>query len=395
MADIDLRPKSEAGPAREEYGRPVRRLRDHWLDAAIIVVALDAALEFLLRSDPDAPDMPPALAALLGLAVVLPLLARRTFPFAAPAAVWLLGAGFSFVDEHFISFTVSVPVAGSIAAYLLGNLRDDRQGRLGLVIVLGGAAIITYNGADPAAGEYLFVPAQFAIFWLAGYALRERSVRAEAAEAAVRLAAAEERTRIARELHDVVAHAVSVMVLQVGAVRHGLPPEREDDREALTRVEQAGRTALSEMRSLLDSMRTEGEEAEMGPQPTLSEVDGLLSQVRRAGLSVELHVEGQRAELPAPIELSAFRIVQEGLTNALKHSRASRADVFIRYGDHDLEIEVRDNGRGAVANGHRPGYGLVGVRERVKVYGGEMTAGAAAGGGFTLRTRFPLAGTAA
>jgi signal transduction histidine kinase len=150
------------------------------------------------------------------------------------------------------------------------------------------------------------------------------------------------------------------------------------------------------MRSLLDAMRREGESAEMAPQPTLAEVDALLGAVRRAGLPVRLHVEGAPRELPAAIELSAYRIIQEGLTNALKHAHAGRADVFIRYGDEDLEIEVSDDGRAAPAgNGHGQGHGLVGVRERVKIYGGEMSAGGGADGGFTLRTRLPLRGHAA
>src|SRR5439155_21225888 len=156
-------------------------------------------------------------------------------------------------------------------------------------------------------------------------------VRATQAErerdAAARIAVAEERARIARELHDIVAHAVSVMVLQVGAVRHKLPDALAEDREALTGVEQAGRTALAEMRRLLAAMRRDGDEAELTPQPGLDGLDSLVEKVSRAGLPVRLHVDGERYPLPAAIDLSAYRIVQEGLTNALKHARASNADV--------------------------------------------------------------------
>ena len=364
-------------------------LRAHWLDAVIVVAAIDGVLEVALRDDPGAPTTTTAVAAPLAALIVLPLLFRRRFAFAAPVLVWLAGTAFSFIDGRLVEFAFGVALAGMIAAFLLGNLRDDFQARLGLAIVLGGALIIVYNDPDARAGEYLFIPAQFAIFWIAGYALRERAARAEAAEAEARIAVAEERTRIARELHDVVAHAVSVMVLQVGAVRHGLPRELEEDKAALQRVEQAGRTALTEMRGLLNAMREEGEAAELGPQPTLAEVDGLVSAVQLAGLPVELRVEGSPRELPGAIETSAYRIIQEGLTNALKHARASRADVVIRYGDEDLEIEVRDDGRGApTTNGG--GFGLVGMRERVKIYGGEITADSPAGGGFALRTRLPL-----
>ena len=200
---------------------------------------------------------------------------------------------------------------------------------------------------------------------------------------------AEERARIARELHDIVAHAVSVMVLQVGAVRHKLPDALAEDRNALTDVERAGRTALAEMRHLLAAMRSDGDEAELLPQPGLDGLDSLLEEVGRSGLPVELHVDGDAFPLPRGIDLSAYRIVQEGLTNALKHARAGDADVTVRYRPDELAIEVRDNGEGGAANDGL-GHGLVGIRERVKIYGGEMTAGGENGGGFVLSARLPL-----
>ena len=161
--------------------------------------------------------------------------------------------------------------------------------------------------------------------------------------------------------------------------------------EALRRVEQAGRTALTEMRGLLGAMRREGEPAELGPQPGLADVDALVAGIRRAGLAVEMRVEGTPAALPAAIDLSAYRIIQEGLTNTLKHADATRADVLIRYRTNEIEIEVRDDGRGASGDGPA-GHGLVGMRERVKIYGGDMRAGAGDGGGFVLSTSFPLDG---
>jgi signal transduction histidine kinase len=210
-------------------------------------------------------------------------------------------------------------------------------------------------------------------------------------EAAARVAVAEERARIARELHDIVAHAVSVMVLQVGAVRHKLPDALDADRDALKDVEHAGRTALAEMRRLLAAMRREGDDVELGPQPGLDALDPLLDEVGRAGLAVRLHVEGERFALPRALDLSAYRIVQEGLTNALKHARATNADVTLRYAPDQLKIEVRDDGVGG-ATSDGLGHGLVGIRERVKIYGGDMSAGSANGGGYVLSTSLPLGG---
>jgi signal transduction histidine kinase len=195
--------------------------------------------------------------------------------------------------------------------------------------------------------------------------------------------------RIARELHDIVAHAVSVMVLQVGAVRHKLPRTLEEDRDALRRVEQAGRTALAEMRRLLGAMRRDGDGLELAPQPGLDGLDSLLEDVGRAGLPVRLHVDGDPFPLPRAIDLSAYRIVQEGLTNALKHARARHADVTVRYSPDEFEVEVLDDGAGA-ATSDGLGHGLVGIRERVKIYGGQMNAGAAPAGGFILSARLHL-----
>jgi signal transduction histidine kinase len=220
----------------------------------------------------------------------------------------------------------------------------------------------------------------------------ERALRAERErEAAARLAVAEERARIARELHDIVAHSVSVIVLQVGAVRHKLPPSLEEDKEALEGVERTGRAALTEMRRLLGAMRRDGQDPELAPQPGLDSLESLLEEVGRAGLPVRLHVDGDRVPLPRAIDLSAYRIIQEGLTNALKHARATQADVTVRYGSDELELEVRDDGRGLTSTDGL-GHGLVGVRERVKIYGGEMSTGTANGGGFVLSTRLPLGG---
>lgn len=376
--------------------------RAYGFDVLIAIAAVESALEVALRHDPlREPRTTPWFAAPAIALVVLALLGRRRFPFAAPASVWVLAAALSFVDGRLVPFTASAYVAGFAAAFLLGNLRDAVRARLGLAIVLGGAAIVVYNDPSNDPGELTFTPLLFAVGWLAGFAMRERGERAEAAEvranlaerereAAARIAVAEERARIARELHDIVAHAVSVMVLQVGAVRHKLPETLPEDREALQGVERTGRTALGEMRRLLGAMRDDGEDAR-APQRGLRSLHVLSDEVGRAGLPVRLHVDGEPYPLPHALDLSAYRIVQEGLTNALKHAHASQAEVIVGYGSDELHIEVRDDGNGAMPN-HDHGHGLVGIRERVKIYGGEMTAGTAKEGGFVLTTRLPLRG---
>jgi signal transduction histidine kinase len=179
------------------------------------------------------------------------------------------------------------------------------------------------------------------------------------------------------------------MVLQVGAVRHRLPETLGDDANALRDVEQAGRTALAEMRRLLGAMRHDGQDVELAPQPSLHDLDALTEKVRRAGLPVRLHVEGDAFPLPRGIDLSAYRIVQEGLTNALKHASASHADVTVRYRPEGLQIDVRDNGVGTTTSDGL-GHGLIGIRERVKIYGGKVTAGPVPTGGFILSARLPV-----
>ena len=370
----------------------------------IAVLAVGAVLEVALRrDDDDAPQTTLWFCIPVVAVVTLGLLARRRYPFGAPAAFWLLAATASFVDGRLIPFPAGLYLAGVLAAFLLGNLRDAVMARVGLVVVLGSMATIIANQPGHSAGQLVFIPLLFGIAWLAGFALNARAEQADAAEAraeqaerereaAARIAVAEERTRIARELHDIVAHAVSVMVLQVGAVRHKLPEELSDESDALRGVEQAGRTALAEMRRLLAAMRDDGDDLELVPQPGLDSVGSLVAEVERAGLPVTLHVEGEETTLPRAIDLSAYRIVQEALTNALKHARARRADVTLRYAPDELRIEVRDDGPGSGAAGNGPGYGLIGVRERVKIYGGTMTAGTAPEGGFVLDATLPLRG---
>ena len=378
-----------------------RVVHRHLADILIVAIAIESTLELVFPHEyARGPRTTAWFTIPAVLALTLALLARRHFPFAAPAALWVGAASVALVDGRLVPATRGLYFAGLGAAFLLGHLRDERQARLGLPLVIAGAAAVAYFDPTATPGELVFIPILFAVGWIVGFALRERVSQAEAAEAramqaerdreaAARLAVAEERARIARELHDIVAHAVSVIVLQAGAVRHRLPDELVDDREALRDVERTGRAALTEMRRLLGAMRGERDELELTPQPGLGRVEPLLDEVRRAGLAVELHVEGDPFRIPDAVDLSAYRIIQEGLTNALKHSGAARADVTVRFGRDDVEIVVRDDGRGPSA-GDGVGHGLIGIRERVKLYGGEMTTGTANGRGFMLSTRLPV-----
>jgi signal transduction histidine kinase len=390
--------------------------REYWFELLMAVLAVAGMLELVVgREVPGAPGTPlwfsvPAVAVL-----VAPLFLRRRFPFAAPTLYWLMAATLTYVDGALVPFIGSLGVVGMATAFLLGNLHDNRQAGVGLAVVLGCILVVVANIPGPhTTGDLVFIPLRFVVSWVAGYALRESAEQTQAAEmraalaerdreaaemratlaereqeAAARVAVAEERTRIARELHDIVAHAVSVMVLQVGAVRHNLPASPPEDRDALARVEQAGRTALAEMRRLLGAMRRDEDGLELGPEPGLDALDALVEDVSRAGLPVRLRRDGDPFPLPRTIDLSAYRIVQEGLTNALKHAHASHADVTVRYRPDDVQLQVVDDGNGpAPSNGH--GNGLVGIRERVNIYGGQMTAGRAPAGGFVLTARLPI-----
>ena len=389
---------------RQRMSRFEGLARKYWVDALVGLLAIAGMLElFVARNSESDPPADLWVSVLLLAVLVAPIFARRRFPFGGPLAYWVLAAAITFYDGELIPFIGSLGVVGLATAFMLGNLRNGLKAGIGLAVVAVGIVTVVYNiPGTTTTSNFVFITLRFVVAWLAGYALRERAEQAEAAEqraiqaerdreVAARIAVAEERARIARELHDIVAHAVSVMVLQVGAVRHKLPDSLAEDRDALKGVERAGRTALTEMRRLLSAMRNEGEEAELVPQPGLDGLDALLEEVGRAGLPVALHVDGQPFALPRGVDLSAYRIVQEGLTNALKHAHASDADVIVRYRPDELEIEVRDNGQGS-ATSDGQGHGLVGVRERVKIYGGEMRAGTSTDGGFVLNTRLPVAG---
>ena len=371
------------------------------LDVVIVCAAVASAIGTVLRDDADRPDGVQLWFEVAAIVVVaLALLARRRFPFLAPAFVWVAAAGLSLLDAQLITTQPGVFFCGMGASVLLGSLRQGAQARAGLVVVLVCSSIVVSRDPTETPADLVFSTALFGVAWLVGYALRDRAERSEAAEeralraerereSAARVAVAEERARMARELHDVVAHAVSVMVLQVGAVRHRLPATSEEG-EALRNVEQAGRTALTEMRRMLGALREGDDEVELAPGPGLGDLQALAGDVRAAGLDVRLHVTGEPVDLPRSLDLSAYRIVQEGLTNALKHSGGRRADVTVEYLPDRLRLEVRDDGPGGFARTDGFGHGLIGIGERVKAYGGDMSTFVATSGGFVLRASLPL-----
>jgi signal transduction histidine kinase len=263
-----------------------------------------------------------------------------------------------------------------------------------------GAAAVTVADLASSAGPKVnlhnsvpFVVVTPFVLLLVRRVVRDREQRAEFAERerdlAAREAVVEERARIARELHDLIAHHVSMIVLQAGAERRVLGGANASTREVLQTIEQIGRSALTEMRRLLGMLRGDTNDP-LTPQPGLDDVPTLVKQVREAGLPVELRIDGERRELPVGIELSAYRIVQEALTNALKHAGEARATVHIHYGADSLELEIVDDGAGSTARSSRGGHGLVGMRERVALYGGRLDASRRTGGGFAVHALLPI-----
>jgi signal transduction histidine kinase len=296
---------------------------------------------------------------------------------------------------------LSMPFLAALAASASFGLLAERRLRIaGWCLVVGAAAIVDYRSTSTTA-DFFWTTLIFTLAWFFGLALgtrtrqtRELRRRVAAIEleraATAERAAAGERARITRELHDVVAHSVSVMVVQVSGVRRLLRADQGRERDALLSVERTGREALAEMRRMLGVMKSEETRAAaLAPQPGLQHLDRLVAQVEKAGLRVQLRVEGPPTDLPAGIDVSAYRIVQEGLTNALKHARGAHAEVVVRYVEDGVEVEVADDGPGS--NGAEvDGDGLAGMRERVALFGGTLAAGPREGGGFVVRAQLPL-----
>ena len=328
------------------------------------------------------------------------LLFRRRAPFVVPLAVGSGALAFTLLDADAAYATDTMFLVLILAAWAAGSLLDSRQALLALGAILAGSWAVFIRADDVPWTELIWVSIPLiGVFVLSAASARhsERAHRAEQrvveAEEIAHRAVAEERSRITRELHDVLAHSVSVMTVQASAVRRLLTPEQEREREALLTVEETGRQALAEMRRLVGIMREENEVAALAPQPGLGTLPELVEQVRQSGLPVQLTVEGTPVKLPAGVDLSAYRIVQEALTNTLKHAGPAQAWVAVRYAGEDVEIEVANDGK-SDNDGDSGGHGLVGMRERVALCGGELQSGPRPGGGYKISARLPVAGGA-
>ena len=373
--------------------------RSRGLDLLIVIGALEAALEVALEPDELSASQWFAVPAVA--IVVLALLGRRRFPFAAPAAVWVLAAALSFVDGDLVVSTPSLYVAGLAASFLLGSVTDAGQARRGLVLTLAAIEIVVFNDPDHVAGNFIFIPGLMAIAWLVGLTMRERARQADAAqeravqaererEEGARRAVFEERVRIARELHDVVAHHVSMMGVQAGAARMVVDRDPVKAKDALTAIEASSRQAVDELHRLLGFLRQAGEADDLAPSPGVDQLPSLAAGMSDSDLIVEVDVEGEERPLPPTVDVSAYRIAQEALTNTLKHAGASRADVRLRYRPGAIELEIVDDGSGdGAASGGGGGLGLIGMRERAALHGGQLEAGPLPGGGFAVRVTLP------
>ena len=367
---------------------------------ALVLMGLGFAAMTVSGESLDPYEAATPLTALLVVAQTLPVAVRRLWTL--PALVVVSAA----LTAHFA--LGYLPSSGVLAALVMtytaaSRLDGRRKLAAGLVVA---AAFVTAFAVDREELNPSNVVGNAAVFaggWAMGAyvrsrqreaaALRDRTARLERErELLAREAVAEERARIARELHDVVAHSVSVMTVQAGAARRVMATDPGGAAQALGAVEATGREALVELRRLLGVLRQDDQATDaLRPQPSVADLPRLIRDAEGAGLRVERVVEGHVRPLPPGVDLSAFRIVQEALTNARKHGGpAAAARVVVRYGDEDLEVEVTDDGRGASAPPGDGGHGLVGMRERVGLFGGELAVGPADGGGWRVWARLPI-----
>jgi signal transduction histidine kinase len=382
-----------------------RFARRYWFDGLLVVgIGVGLAGVVVGQGRTGGPEGPAWFDALALVVIIAPLFFRRRYPFGAPVAVGVAVVLTTFVDPRLAPFAFVTFLAGCAAVFFMGMLRERSQAVAGLGIALGVESFVAYKDPKGNLGAFIATSVLFGIVWTIAFALggkfreadeaKERAARAERErEERAKMAVSEERARIARELHDVVGHSVSVMTVQAAAVRRLLRPDQQREHEALLIVEQTGREALAEMRRMVGVLRRPEEAPARAPQPSLDHLDRLVEQAREAGLPVELRIEGDPVQLPAGLDLTAYRLVQEGLTNAMKHARADRTQVLLRYDDKHIEVTVTDDGQGDHSGGTEGGHGLVGMRERVSVYGGELEAGPRPDGGYQLRARLPLAFT--
>ena len=307
---------------------------------------------------------------------------RRTDPPVALIASLVLA-----VPYHLLVPQAVIPIPAMVALWSLTLARPPRVSLIGLAGLL---TVCSLNFATASLDDSLFTIALAVIVWALAEVVRSRRAAiVQNAERAVRL----EQDRIARELHDVIAHSVTVMVVQAGAAGEVFESRPDDAREALRSIADVGRATLAELRRLLNVVRPT-DDTPSAPQPGLARVDELAAVARNAGLDVTITQEGEPNTLPVGVDVSAYRIVQEALTNTLRHANATRAIVTVRYGPDAVDIDVVDDGRGAT--GHRPdrdGRGLVGMRQRAAVLGGTVETGPTGHGGFRVRARLPLNGS--
>jgi len=390
------------------FRRPIAWLQAHPFAADVLLAVLVTAITLpSLWSTPTGEETtnfrdPDVLGALLLVLSSTPIAWRRRSPFAA-----LVVVGTAAVLYEAFGYPTQLSTVGVlIALYTCAAHLDRRRSLEAALFTAVGLAIVLLTARwEVTIGSIASNIIIFATVWLIGdnlqtrranvAALRERAERAEQTRAAeAQRAVAEERTRIARELHDVVAHSMSVMLVQTGAARRVLDTDPAQAATALQAVEATGRDAMTEMRRLLGVLREDSAPAALTPQPSVDGLQHLIAQFREAGLDVSLQIEGEPRALPAGVGLSAYRIVQEALTNALKHAGPGvTVEVRIRYTLDDVEVRVTDDGRGAAgsANGAGSGgHGILGMRERVDVCGGDLAAAPRAGGGFEVRARLPV-----
>jgi signal transduction histidine kinase len=374
-------------------------------DSALALVAASLPMAFF-ASMPVPSGVPVGVVA-LGYALVLlhtlPLVARRRFPGAVLALCVASGLAFAalLMPPFFLGPALLVAVY-SVAAY------GSRWVSLaGLVVAELGLAAVWLTPAMLDRSTFLLYMGIIAVAWVLGHFVGDRQVYAaqleertaeleQAREELARRAVVEERLRLARELHDVVAHAMSVIAVQSGVGAHVAASRPEEVGKALSAIEATSRAALTELRRLLGVLRQDSDpQASLTPVPGLANLDSLLTEVGKAGLAVRVRVKGTPLQLPAGVDLSAYRIVQEALTNVVKHAGPAHAQVTIGYRDQDVTVEIVDDGRGAVppASDGRAGtgHGLTGMRERVAAFNGELQVGPRPGGGFRVAARLPLA----
>jgi len=335
----------------------------------------------------------PVATALLVTVGTLPLLRRRQAPLAAVIATTVVTGAIILLQSALL------PLQLAVALYTLAASGESRTRRgLGLAAIGAVAVALTIANGDDEFGSTAFHVVFLAAAWLLGDAIgarrayvREIERKAERLErerlTEARRVIAEEQARIGRELHDVVAHALSVIVVQAGAAQEVFELDPKLAGAPIRAIDRAARSALADLRRVLGTVHPE---AEYEPQPGLARLDGLIDQVRATGLEVALEIEGALQPLPASVDLSAYRIIQEALTNTLKHADARRARVRVRYGD-ELLLQIRDDGRGE-GPGSRAGNGLTGMRERVAMLGGRVEASSPASGGYVVTAEIPLGG---